>query len=192
MTRAVRDGQRFCLESMIGAMSSQLVADVDVLLEQAPDLAPPSNWQPVAMAAFDWQPSVLVIGRNLPARDRAVIQQRGIIECVPALEAGLARMAEARWDVVVVAPDIRAETDGLRFVRAFKCSASIAGASQPLLELRDRYAKTPFLVRPLEGDSQFAIFESASRWFLGNTWAVPLGEAVLSCARRRRFPTGKA
>jgi hypothetical protein len=30
-----------------------------------------------------------------------------------------------------------------------------------------------------------AVFESGSRWFLGNTWAVPLGEAVLRCIRRR-------
>ena len=92
-------------------------------------------------------------------------------------------MDEARWDVVVTAPDVREETDGLRFVRAFKCSASIVGSGK-LTALRARYSRTPFLVRPLEGDTQFAVFESASRWFLGNTWAVPLGEAVLRCARR--------
>jgi hypothetical protein len=86
--------------------------------------------------------------------------------------------------VVVVAPGLRQETDGLRFVRAFKCSESIAASAQ-LLALRERYVRTLFVVRPLEGDSQFAVFESASRWFLGNTWAVPLGEAVLRCVRRR-------
>ncbi|MDP1827598.1 MAG: hypothetical protein Q8L48_30280 [Archangium sp.] len=160
-------------------------SDVDILLAESPSVAPPSRWAPVALPAFDWQPSVLVIGRDLPVHDRKFLEKTGLVECVATLESGLARMAEARWDVVVVAPDLREETDGLRFVRAFKCSPSIFGASAPLLALRDQYGRTPFVVRPLEGDSQFAVFESASRWFLGNTWAVPLGEAVLRCVRRR-------
>jgi hypothetical protein len=165
-------------------MSGWLEEDVDVLLEQSPALAPPASWLPTVMLAFDWQPSVLLIGRDLPRRDRAFIEKTGIVERAATLEAGLTRMDEARWDVVVTAPDIRDETDGLRFVRAFKCSESIVGGSAKLVALRARYSHTLFLVRPLEGDTQFAVFESASRWFLGNTWAVPLGEAVLRCVRR--------
>jgi hypothetical protein len=161
-----------------------LETDEEVLLSLEPALAPPSSWRPVAAPTFDWQPSILVIGRDLPRSDRAFIEKSGVVECVPGLQQGLSRMAEARWDVVVVAPGLREETDGLRFVRAFKVSESIAGASPQLLELRTRYRRTPFLVQPLDGDSQFAIFESATRWFLGNTWAVPLREAILGCIGR--------
>ena len=40
------------------------------------------------------------------------------------------------------------------------------------------------LAQPIEDDSQFAVFESATRWFLGNTWAVPLAEVGLRGATR--------
>lgn len=155
-------------------------SDVDVLLAE-PSLAlqPPAPWQPVATLAFDWRPSVLVVGRDLTKRDRAIIERSGVIEFAPTLQGGLTRVGEARWDVVVVAPSIADESDGLRFVRACKCSSVLVGGSGQLEQLRERYGRTPFLVQPLEGDTQFAIFHSSLRWYLGNTSAVPLAEAIL-------------
>ena len=155
-------------------MSRWLSASEEVLLSHEPAMAPPSAWTPQAVATFDWQPAILVVGRDLPRGDRARIEKTGVIERVETLQRGLQRMSDARWDVIVVAPELRDETDGLRFVRAFKVSQAIVGASDQLAALRERYRRTPFLVQPLVGDTQFAIFESASRWFLGNTWAVPL------------------
>lgn len=163
-------------------MGVWLAADVEVLLtEPGHVLQPPTPWQPVALPAFDWRPSVLVVGRGLAKRDRAAIERTGVVEHCATLHGGLTRMGEAKWDVVVVSPSIAEETDGLRFVRAFKCSTGLVGASEHLRELREQYRRTPFLVQPVEGDSQFAVFRSATRWFLGNTTAVPLSEAILRC-----------
>jgi hypothetical protein len=91
-------------------------------------------------------------------------------------------MGEARWEVVVVSPSFADETDGLRFVRAFKGSSGLIGASQQLRQLRERYRRTPFVVQPLAGDTQFAVCNAAARWFLGSTTTAPLAEAILRCA----------
>jgi hypothetical protein len=164
-------------------MKVVLSEDVDVLLlEPSPTLQPPAPWLPVALPAFDWRPSVLLIGRDLLPRDRALIERTGVLERVTTLAQGLARLGEARWDVVVVSPSFVDETDGLRFVRAFKGSTALIGASEQLRQLRERYQRTPFVVQPLAGDTQFAVFNSATRWFLGSTAAVPLAEAILRCA----------
>lgn len=160
------------------------LADVAVLLAQQPALAPPRDWRPRVDVAFDRRPSVLVIGRGLAAGDRSALERSGVVfEHVPTLDDALTRMEAGTRDVVVVSPAIAEETDGLRFVRAFKCSDALVGASDSLQALRKRYARTPFVVQPLDGDSQFAIFESGARWFLGNTWSMPLPKAILDCVR---------
>jgi hypothetical protein len=170
---------------MLASMASWLTNGEEVLLAAEPALVPPSVWTPPAAVSFDWQPSVLVIGRQLALRDRVQIERTGILERVPTLQLGLQRMAEAYWDVIVVSPGLREEADGLRFVRAFKVASKLIGEPPELLELRGRYLRTPFLVQPLPGDTEFAVFQSASRWFLANTWAISLASAVLLCAERR-------
>jgi hypothetical protein len=170
---------------MLAPMAHWTAAGEEVLLATEPALVPPSVWTPQVAAAFDWQPSILVIGRDLPSKDRALIQRTGIVDRVPSLQLGLQRMAEAQWDVIVVSPGLRDDSDGVRFVRAFKIARKVVGAPIELLELRRRYLRTPFLVQPLPGDCEFAVFQSASRWFLANTWSISLATAVLLCAERR-------
>jgi hypothetical protein len=166
-------------------MSVWLQRDVEVLLAEAsPTLQPPTPWKPFAAPAFDWKPSVLLVGGELPRRDRAIIERTGVLERVETIQGGLTRLGGAAWDVVVVAPSIADETDGVRFVRAFKGATALVGASAALQALRSHYRRTPFVVLPVARDDQFAVFYSASRWFLGNTWAVPLAEAIVRCVER--------
>lgn len=145
----------------------------------------PMTWLPRAALAFDWRPSVLVIGRELSRHDRARIEQVGVVEFVPTIAHSLIRLGEARWDAVVVAPAITDDADGVRFVHAFKSHATAIGGSSTLADLQAQYARVPFLLQPLKGDTQFALFVSAAKWFLGTTDEVPFGEAILQAIRAR-------
>lgn len=154
--------------------------DVATLLraEPAPP-PPPGRWLVEAAPAFEWRPSVLTIGVTLAARDRSTIERHGSVVDVASLAEGMNLLSEAKWDAVLVAPELEVEADGLRFVRAMKLTLVAESLSVRIVSLRARYEKTPFVVAPLPDDSQFAIFRSAREWFLGDVRVTPLGTAVL-------------
>lgn len=140
---------------------------------------PPGRWIVATEPAFDWRPSVLTIGVKLNARDRSPLERRGKIVPAASLDEGLAHMRDARWDAVIVAPGLREESDGLRFVRAMKLPVRADDLSLRVIALRDRYERVPFIVAPLPDDFEFALFRSAKSWFLGDSRTTPLSYAVL-------------
>jgi hypothetical protein len=154
---------------------------VDELLGQPePALSPPTRIPPV-LAALDpsWAPSILVIGGALPARDEHELRRRGCrIHPVGDLASGLDAMSSMRWDAVAVSAGVQSETDGLRFVRSFKCRdpaelpAAVGG-------LAVRYLKVPFIVLPLPGTTEFAVFRSGFDWRLGDAAANPIASIIL-------------
>ncbi len=122
---------------------------------------------------------VLLIGARLPEKDRAELRRRGCsLEVVPTFEAALERMEHEQYEVVVTAARVSGDADGLRFVRGFKHAASrdFEGAEAMLMTA---YARVPFLVLPLEGTTEYALFQTLRRWYLGNAESTPLFEAIL-------------
>jgi hypothetical protein len=124
-----------------------------------------------------------VIGGALPATAVAGLRKRGChVDVALDFAAAVRRMRRDRYDVVVTWPHVEGDADGLRFVRAFKQVAAAPPANTDA-RLLEQYARVPFLILPLDGTTEFALFASAKRWFLGDTNEVPLHRAILdACA----------
>ena len=146
-----------------------------------PALAPPGRIAALALdLAFDDRGRILLVGGPLPADVQRGLPPRLAVEQVSTLGDALERMDAQRYKLVVVSARVREETDGVRFVRAFKAKVAIDGVAK---HLRAAYARVPFLILPLEGDTEFAVFRTSSEWFLFNTDHVPLLDAMKRCIR---------
>ena len=142
----------------------------------APSLVPPGRFRFVQVApAFEEPGRLLLVGDPLPdktQRQLSPISMRRVSSLAGALEA----MEEHPWRLVVVSPRVRETTDGLRFVHAFKAARPLDGVAYQAL--RRRYAAVPFLIQPLPGDTEFAVFYSATEWCLGDTDTTPLVSTI--------------
>lgn len=146
-----------------------------------PALAPPGRIAALALdLAFDDRGRILLVGGPLPAEVQRGLPLRLALEQVSTLGDALERMNAQRYKLVVVSARVREETDGVRFVRAFKAKVAIEGVAK---HIRIAYAKVPFLILPLEDDTEFAVFRTSSEWFLFNTDHVPLLDVMKRCIR---------
>jgi hypothetical protein len=141
-----------------------------------PALAPPGRISALALdLAFDDRGRILVVGGPLPAEVHRGLPPRLAVEQVSSFGAALERMDSHRYKLVIVSPRVREETDGVGFVRAFKAKVAIDGVAS---RIRSAYTRVPFLILPLEGDTEFAVFRTSSAWFLCSTARIPLLDAI--------------
>lgn len=164
--------------------SATIERAVEELLAQAEASLPPPR-PPRATAALDahWVPAVLSIGGALAEADQVVLEQRGcLIEVAPDLAAGLAALMARRWDIVAVHPTIDADADGLRFVRALKCRPAEA-FSVGLGAVVRKVAAVPFVILPLAGSTEAAVFRSATDWGLAEVGSGGVAKLLLEGAR---------
>ena len=146
-----------------------------------PALAPPGRIAAVALdLAFDDRGRILFVGGRLPAEVHRGLPPLLAVEHVWSLGDALERMDAHRYKLIVVSARVREDTDGVRFVRAFKAKAAIEGVAK---HMRAAYAKVPFLILPLEGDTEFAVFRTSSEWFLFDSDHVSLLDAMMRCIR---------
>src|SRR5262249_9805293 len=126
-----------------------------------------------------WQPSVLVIGGPLPALEAAALGEAGCtLETVYSFSAALQRMHLATWNVLVLAPTLQSEGDGVRFVRNFK-RADPKLLPPSVADLIPRYAGTPFVIMPVEHSTEYAVFRTRNRWEMADATQTPLAYAIL-------------
>jgi hypothetical protein len=100
------------------------------------------------------------------------------VEGAGSFSAGLQTMHFARWDVVVVAPTVQHEGDGVRFVRSFKRTdaALLPAAVANIVPL---YQRVPFVISPIPGTGEYAIFETSTKWSIAEAEQTPLTYAIL-------------
>jgi hypothetical protein len=153
---------------------------VSIVLEQevASALVPPRR----IAVALGLTPAgggrVLVIGGPLRWVDRSELVRHGCrVDVVHTLEAAVEAMDRERYRVVVTSAHVSGEADGLRFVRGLKHAKSTAEVERA--RLVRLYAGVPFLVLPLEGNGEYAVFRTLESWYLGQTREVPIAQAVL-------------
>jgi CheY-like chemotaxis protein len=126
---------------------------------------------------------VLSVGRPLDPTTRKALLGAGCeLNEVPTVADALREMLTSLYDVVVVRASVMRNLDGLRFVRELKNRESAAGFID-LRGLRYIYDVVPFVVPPLEGTSEYAVFEARDLWYLADTTQVPLDEAILRVTR---------
>lgn len=126
---------------------------------------------------------VLSVGRPLdPPTRRALLEAGCELHAVPTVGDALREMLTSFFDVVVVRASVMRNLDGLRFVRELKNRESDAGFID-LRGLRYIYDAVPFVVPPLEGTSEYAVFEARDLWYLADTTVTPLDEAILRVSR---------
>jgi hypothetical protein len=150
----------------------------EILLTAEPRQLPPPK--PLRLAldlAIPRDTRLLVIGGPLPAIDFMELTRRSCaIVTVGSIAEGLERLHREAWNAVAVSPTLRAEGDGVRFVRSLKRTTMLP---TELADLVPRYAQISFVLLPLSGTTEFAIFRTASDWHLGDTQRVPLSRAIL-------------
>ena len=110
----------------------------EVLLQPEPALVPPRRWSVVTDLAVERRGSVLVIGAQLEKRVAMAVAAAAEVEHVSTIARGLELMSWKTWNVVVVSAGVAEESDGLRFVRALKCSETLVGASEALSHAHSR------------------------------------------------------
>ncbi|MGV3621391.1 MAG: hypothetical protein ACO1OB_11275 [Archangium sp.] len=148
--------------------------------------APPSRFHvDVAAAAPASRARVLCIGQRLTPRVTKALAMSGCELRTTTLNDALECLHQHAWRVILIAPTIDVEGDGVRFVRTFKSETRFIGVPAQLAALPSRYVDTPFVVLPLSGDTQFAVFTRPGRWSLGNLEHFDLREVVLTLLRTR-------
>jgi hypothetical protein len=142
----------------------------------APAFAPPGIASVVELAlGFDEPGSLLIVGAPLPDQVRRNLWPQLAVRQVLSLGDALEAMDAQEWKLIIVSPNVRETSDGIRFVHAFKASKPLDGVAG---QLRRRYAKVPFLIQPLPGDTEFAVFKSTSDWSLRDVRKTPLVSAI--------------
>lgn len=157
---------------------------VSILLEQevAAALVPPRRIAVGLGLTPTGGGRILVIGGPLRSVDRSELQRHGCrVDVVHTLVDAVEAMNRERYRVVVTSAHVSGEADGLRFVRGLKhAKPTLEAEHGRLVRL---YAGVPFLVLPLEGKGEYAVFRTQESWYLGHTSEVPVAQAVLHLGR---------
>lgn len=123
---------------------------------------------------------ILAIGGPLDPGTHSELVMRGcVVDVVTDLGAGLGQLHAARFDVVTVRPTIEVQGDGVRFVRGLKSLTKVFDEGRVGYSAGP-YDAVPFIILPLEGSREFAMFRDPQRWYLGDTLEVPLFRAILA------------
>lgn len=158
---------------------------IDLMDDELPTLEPPSFLSVVPGLDSAWKPDVLIIGDALSSWDTHELLARGCeLQLTSTLAEGLRAMMDFQFDVVVVQPSVDAEGDGVRFVRAIKARAS--GDAHSAVFLAQRYRDVPFVILPLTGDSEFAVFRSGTSWSLEHARKTSVADAILQSRHPER------
>jgi len=118
---------------------------------------------------------VLLIGLGLPGEAMAELVRQGcVLTRARDMREGLRWLRQSAFMVVVVAPGIDEEGDGVRLVSAIK-------NQQPwtLGLLGFRYEAVPFVILPLADQREFAVIRAPDDGVLTSTEEVDLARAIL-------------
>lgn len=90
---------------------------------------------------------------------------------VTAIDAAWAAVTSRDFRTIVVAPHVEGESDGLRFALSVKEGATSRDGPP---EVDPAYRRKAFLLLPVPGDDQYAVWRSQTRWVLaeGNDAAI--------------------
>lgn len=166
----------------MGWTNADYEAAVESVLSQEVSVSsvPPRRIALSLALAPSWTPSVLSIGGSLPLRTQQALLLRGCEVTVAVdLVEGLRMMGGGRFDVVVVRPTVQVEGDGVRFVRSFK-SGHRSSFQAPAVFVAKQYEKVAFLILPVDGTSEYAVFKNPKIWFLADAIEVPIERAILN------------
>lgn len=153
---------------------------VRMLLCNAPPAAMPAPVVPIVLDLdMPWKPAVLVVGAALPTFEAVALAERGCaVETAHSFAGGLQRMHVAQWNIVVVAPSVQTEGDGVRFVRSFK-NATLQSLPPSIADLIPRYKTIPFVIMPVGGSTEYAVFRTSTQWELADSSITPLSRPIL-------------
>ena len=153
---------------------------VSMVSQEVPlSLDPPRRIALALALAPTRQPTVLCIGGPLPSATETMLLSHGCgIETVGTLADGLREMTKRRYDVVVVRPTHQVDGDGVRFVRSIK-SGGPSKSQTPVAFVASAYRQVPFLILPMTGTTEYALFKNSKIWFLADTDEVPIARAIL-------------
>ena len=133
--------------------------------------------------------SVLSVGSNLDRAVREKLVEGGCeVAAVATLADALSSMELQFFDAVVVDPHVDGDGLGVKFVRAIKHGIHEREHSLEFLVLR--YARVPFVIRPVPGDTQYAVFFSGGEWYLSDSLETSLADAVLRSGTRTYLAAG--
>ena len=143
-----------------------------------PRLGPPRTRLP--SLALDSPPLMRVLGvgaRTEPWLGQFVRAGSGVV-LAPSVERALRELSDGEFQAVLAAPHVHAHGDGLRLVRAMKHARLDAQMPQTLLDflsgLVERCARVPFGIAPLQGDREWAVFDTAEVWYLLDLVQAPI------------------
>ena len=164
----------------LGLMPSTSQAVVTALLEGNPleALPRPRRLRLNTSLTTAGASGVLVVGGDIPDEARLTLLEYGhTIEIVSTVPDALQRMRKQRFISVAVHANVQEDGDGIRFVQAFKRSLHLGSTS--VLELARHFSTVPFVILPLTGTTEYAIFWSICDWWLGDECMVSLSDALL-------------
>jgi hypothetical protein len=134
---------------------------------------------------------VLAIGAPIRKRDRGVLADLQVeLQQARSLEEGLDALAAVVAvgrvpDAVVVDANANGPGFGLRFIRQIK-RALRNELPRELAALCAAMTEVPFLIPPLGGDVEYAVFTTPSQWFLGRTDDVSFAKLLAHIRRMKR------
>ena len=136
---------------------------VDVVLDQeVPQSIVPSRAIALGLhISENWHPMVLVIGGKLPEHDFVELNRRECrLDIVVKLAEGMQALHERSYDIIVSHPNVEDEADGIRFLKALKFT-DYNGPDKTVRFVADRYSAIPFLILPVAGTAEYAVFLSS-------------------------------
>lgn len=124
--------------------------------------------------------SILCVGAGLPVPDAEALLASGCqLARVGTLVEAIVAMGQSDYDLVAVSPSFDDEADGIQFVRVLKVG-DVTQIDESIGGIASRYQQVPFVILPLEGSSEYAVYETSDEWYLGDASELPLARAILA------------
>jgi hypothetical protein len=140
----------------------------------------------------DERPRHLLCVGTLPSSLKAALEARGcLIGSVPGIAGAFLALKRAGFDAVLVHPD--EERLAIRFVMAIKHAKAFPGMSERFLSpLRERMARTPVWILPLQCDDEWALVLSATYLAIRRDAETSLAESICRLKPYRQDEVARA
>ena len=99
------------------------------------------------------------------------------------LDGAIQALQGRPFEVVVLEPHLEGDGDGIRLVRAIKF-ADRQELNDVARQIARDHRKTPFVILPPAGTSEFAIFVTPDKWVLGDAETTSLPRTIIRLAQR--------
>lgn len=159
--------------------ASAVFGSIDELPRVEPPEAPRPRPLPVRPGLeASRAPRILVVGVPFAGMGRRLRELGFEIEAVYRIGEACRAMAATEFAMICVNPHVEGDADGIRFVRSVIGQPADAAVDRHWAALRFRYAQTPFIIFPVPGDTQYAVFLSIHRWKLLETDRLAIVAAI--------------